>query len=79
MSNFKVQLNLSIYVGGKCRNKMDRRRARRTQSDDTHLTKSYEKFQLIMSKQVEEKCGKLCISSNLSSKRGITPTKIDAN
>ena len=31
-----------------------------------------------MSKQVGEKCGKLCISSNLSSKRDITPTKIDA-
>ena len=64
---------------------MDGQRARRTQSDDTrtqsivHLTKSYKKFQLNMSKQVGEKCGKLCISSNLSSKRGITPTKIDAN
>ena len=32
-----------------------------------------------MSKHVREKCGKLCISSILSSKRGITPTKIDAN
>ena len=29
-----------------------------------------------MSKQVGEKCGKLCISNNLSSKRGITPTNI---
>ena len=27
-----------------------------------------------MSKHVREECGKLCISSNLSSKRGITPT-----
>ena len=33
-------------------------------------TKSYAKFQLIMSKHVREKCGKLSISSILSSKRG---------
>ena len=32
-----------------------------------------------MSKHAREKCGKLCISSILSSKRGITPTNIDAN
>ena len=33
-----------------------------------------------MSKHVGEKCGKLCISSILSPKRGnVTPTKIDAN
>ena len=32
-----------------------------------------------MSKRVREKCGKLCIFSILSSKRGITPTKIDGN
>ena len=31
-----------------------------------------------MSKQIGEKCGKLCISSNLSSKRGITPKNIVA-
>ena len=37
------------------------------------------KFQLNMSKRVREKCGKLCIFSVLSSKRGITPTKIDGN
>ena len=42
-------------------------------------TKSYTKFQLNMSKHVGEKCGKLCISSILSSKRGIPPLKIDAN
>ena len=42
-------------------------------------TKSCAKFQLNMSKDVRERCGKLCISSILSSKRGITPTKIDAN
>ena len=42
-------------------------------------TKSYAKLQLDMSKHVREKCGKLCISSILSSKRGITPTKIDGN
>ena len=41
--------------------------------------KSYAEFQLNMSKHVREKCGKLCISSILNSKRGITPTKIDAN
>ena len=41
--------------------------------------KSYTKFQLNMSKHVWEKCGKLCISSFLSSKRDITPTKIDTN
>ena len=39
--------------------------------------KSYTKSQLNMSKHIEEKYGKLCISSILSSKRGITPTKID--
>ena len=32
-----------------------------------------------MLKGVREKCGKLCISSILSSKRGKTPTEIDAN
>ena len=32
-----------------------------------------------MSKHVGEKCGKLRISYILSPKRGITPTKIDAN
>ena len=32
-----------------------------------------------MSKHVREKCGKLCISSIRSSKRGITPTRIDVN
>ena len=42
-------------------------------------TKSYAKFQLNMSKHVREKCGKLWFSSILSSKRGITPTKINAN
>ena len=42
-------------------------------------TKSYAKFQLNMSKRVREKCGKLCIFSILSSKRDITPTKIDGN
>ena len=31
-----------------------------------------------MSKHVGENCGKLCISYILSSKRGITPSKIDA-
>ena len=31
-----------------------------------------------MSKHVEEKCGKLQISYILYSKRGITPSKIDA-
>ena len=42
-------------------------------------TKSYAKFQLNMSKHVRENCGKLIISSFLSLKRGITPTKIDGN
>ena len=37
------------------------------------------KNQLNMSKHVVENCEKLCISSILSPKRGITPTKIDAN
>ena len=31
------------------------------------------KFQLNMSKHIDEKCGKLCISSILNSKRGIQP------
>ena len=39
-------------------------------------TKSYVKFQLNMSKHVREKCRILCISSILSSKRVITPTKL---
>ena len=43
------------------------------------LTMYYAKFQLNMSKHVIEKCGKLCIFSILSSKRGITPTRIDGN
>ena len=42
-------------------------------------TKSCAKFQLNMSKYVREKCGKLCISSILSSKRAITLTKLNAN
>ena len=42
-------------------------------------TKSYAKFQPNMSKNVGENCGKLCISSILSSKRGITPTNMDGN
>ena len=41
-------------------------------------TKSYSKFQLNVSKHVREKCGKLHISSILSSQRGITLSKIDA-
>ena len=41
------------------------------------VKRSYAKYQLNMSKHVREKSGKLCISSILSSKRGITPTKID--
>ena len=41
---------------------------------------SYAKVQLNMSKHVlRGKCGKPCISSILSSKRGLTPTKIDGN
>ena len=40
-------------------------------------TKLYVKFQLNMSNHLIEKYGILCISSILSSKRGITPTKID--
>ena len=39
--------------------------------------KSYVKFQLNMSKHVGEKCGILSISSILSYKSGINPTKID--
>ena len=42
-------------------------------------TKPWAKFQRNMSKHVGEKCGKLYISRILSSKRGITPTKIDGN
>ena len=42
-------------------------------------TKSNAKFQLNMSKRVREKCRKLHIFSILHSKRGITPTKINAN
>ena len=38
---------------------------------------SYTTFQLNISKHVCEKCGKLCISSILSCKRGITSANID--
>ena len=41
-------------------------------------TKSCAEFHLNISKHVWEKCGKQCIFSILCSKRGITPTKIDA-
>ena len=41
--------------------------------------KSYTKSQLNVTKHVGEKCGKLCMSSILSSKMEITPTKIDEN
>ena len=74
-----------MQVGGKCRKWIDGRRARQTQSDDTrtrstvHLTKLYEKIQLNMSKNAGEKSGKLCISSILSPKRDITPTKTDTH
>ena len=40
--------------------------------------KSYAKFQLNVPKYLGEKCGKLCITRILSSKRGITSTKIYA-
>ena len=43
------------------------------------IWKLYAKFQLNMPKHVGVICGKLCISSIFSSKRGKTPTKIDAN
>ena len=39
-------------------------------------TKSYVKFQLNISKHVREKCGKLCISSILSSKGAQLPQKL---
>ena len=41
--------------------------------------KSYTKFKLNMSKHVGENGEKMCISSILSSKRGISATKFDAN
>ena len=41
--------------------------------------KWHAKFQVNRSKHMGRKCRKLCISSILSSKRGITPTKIDGN
>ena len=40
-------------------------------------TKSCAKFKLNMSEHAGENCGRLCISYILSSKRGITPSKID--
>ena len=49
---------MSMFVGGKCRKCIDGQRARQTQSYDTrtwffvHLTKSYVKLQLNMSKHV---------------------------
>ena len=37
---------------------------------------SHKQLQLNMLRHVREKCGKLCISSILSSKRDMTPTKM---
>ena len=42
-------------------------------------TKSYEKFQLIISKHVGKKYGKLHICKSLKLKRGKTPAKIEGN
>ena len=63
---------------------MARRTARPMQSNNNwiwsvvHENKSYAKFQLNISKHVEEKCGKLHTSYILSSQKGITPSKIGA-
>ena len=43
------------------------------------VKESHAQFQHKISKHVREKCRKLCFFSVLRSKRGITPTKIDAN
>ena len=55
-----------------------------TQIDDTRTwsevqSKSYTKFKLNISKHARGNWGKVCNFCILSSKRGITPTKIDAN
>ena len=93
-SYVKFQLNMSKHVREKSRklyfqysefqkghnsNKTWRKLMRLELDLYYSKTKSYEKFQLNMSMHVREKCGKLCISSILISKRGITPTKLDAN
>ena len=93
-SNAKFQLNMSKRVREKCgklyfqfstfhkgHNSNKNWRKLTTLKLDLKYSKakSYAKFQLNMSKHVREKCGKLCISSILSSERGITPTKIYGN
>ena len=57
----------------------DRHRVMTLELDLLYIKKSRVKFQLNMSKHIGKKCRKLGISSILSSKRGITPTKINAN
>ena len=94
-SHAKCQLNMSKHVREKCRKLrissfLSSKRGITPTKKLCKLTtleldlyynktKSYANFQLNMSKHAREKCGILCISSILSSKRGITPTKIDAS
>ena len=68
----------------KCRKWMDGRTESQTDIEwwhsnliyIVHLTKSYEKLQLNISKHVGEKCGKLCISSILSPKGALLLQKL---
>ena len=56
--------------------KPDGHRVMTLELDLVHLTKSYEKFQLNISKHLGEKCGKLCISSILSPKGALLLQKL---
>ena len=62
-------------MNGRTDRKPDGHRVLTLEYDLVQSTKSYEKLQLNISKQIVEMCGKLCISSILSPKMGIAPTK----
>ena len=78
----KLQLNMSKHAWQKCGKLYFKYfQIQKGYDSDKNLRRLMTlKFNLKfinVSKHIEEKCGKLCISSILSSKRGITPTKID--
>ena len=91
----KFQVNRSKHVGGKCRKlcissilsskrgitptKIDGNWRHSTLICSTVKQSHMQNFTACVSKHVGENCGKQCISSIFSSKRGITPTKLDAN
>ena len=87
----KLQLNMPKHIDEKCgklcipSSLISKRGITPTKIDNTFELdlmsiewKSYANFKLNIPKHVWEKCRKLCIFSILSSKRGITPAKIEA-